>query len=63
VPDFIGLSVNFSLRRAQPVDREFDKLGDLFDREQYLKTFLLGAIFERAVRHGGSPWRFVLADR
>jgi hypothetical protein len=29
------------------VDGDSDKLGGLFDREQYLKTFLLGAILER----------------
>jgi hypothetical protein len=49
--EFIGLFVNFSLRRAQPVDGDFDKLGGLLDREQYLKAYLLGAVFERAVDH------------
>lgn len=48
-----GSLSDFSLRRAQPVDGDFDELGGLFDREQYLKAFLLGARFERAVHHRG----------
>jgi hypothetical protein len=50
--DLIGLSVSFWLGRAQPVDRDFDKLGGLFNREQYRKAFLLGAICKGAVHHG-----------
>jgi hypothetical protein len=44
-------SVDFRCELLSPLIG-FDRLGGLFDREQYLKTFLLGAIFKRAVYHG-----------